>query len=152
MVPACMADNQTHGRPGREESKASRRAVTIGVILAFAFGLIVPAVILASSIDSGAATADGVHLTAAEEKGRELFAKTCYVCHTLKATNSVGHIGPNLDVRVGQELPTEAARRAIVLSAILEGRALGRGNMPADLYEGKQAEEVADFVAAVAGH
>lgn len=152
MVPACMAGEDPENRPEHRESKASQRAVTIGVILAFVFGLVAPAVILASNIDSGAATADGVHLNAEEEKGRELFSKTCYVCHTLKATKSVGRIGPNLDVKIGQEVPTEAARRALVLATILEGAAIGKGNMPADLYEGKEAEDIADFVAAVAGH
>jgi mono/diheme cytochrome c family protein len=147
-----MEDGPTNDKPKHQESKASQRAVTVGVILAFVFGLVVPALVLASNIDSGASTYKGVHLTAEQEKGRELFSKTCYVCHTLKATNSVGHIGPNLDVTIGQEIPTEAARRAIVLATILEGRALGKGNMPADLYEGKQAEDVASFVAAVAGH
>jgi len=38
-----------------------------------------------------------------------------------------------------------------VLNAILEGRARGLGQMPAQLYQGREAEEVADFVAAVAG-
>ena len=152
MVPTRMPDSPTQNKPKHQESKAGQRAVTAGVILAFAFGLIVPAVILADNIDSGGSTYKGVHLTAEEEKGRELFSKTCYVCHTLAATNSVGRVGPNLDVRIGQEIPTEAARRALVLATILEGRAIGRGNMPADLYEGKQAEDVADFVAAVAGH
>ena len=152
MVPACMADHSTKEKPEHQESKTSQRAVTIGVIVAFVFGLVVPALVLASNIDSGASTYKGVHLTAEEEKGRELFSRTCYVCHTLAATKSVGRIGPNLDVKVGQEIPTEAARRALVLATILEGEAIGKGNMPADLFEGKQAEDVADFVAAVAGH
>jgi len=39
-----------------------------------------------------------------------------------------------------------------VLSAISEGRARGLGQMPAGLYQGKEAEAVADFVAKVAGH
>ncbi len=39
-----------------------------------------------------------------------------------------------------------------MLNAIAEGRARGNGNMPAQLYQGKEAEAVADFVAAVAGH
>ena len=38
-----------------------------------------------------------------------------------------------------------------MLSAILEGRARGKGQMPALLYQGSEAEDVADFVAAVAG-
>jgi len=59
---------------------------------------------------------------------------------------------PNLDVRVGSDISTAAGRKALVLSAISEGRARGLGQMPALLYQGKEAEDVADFVAAVAGH
>ena len=40
---------------------------------------------------------------------------------------------------------------ALVLNAIEMGRARGAGNMPAGIYVGKQAEDVAKFVAAVAG-
>jgi heme/copper-type cytochrome/quinol oxidase subunit 2 len=95
------------------ESNTSQRAVLFSVALAFAFGLIVPVIVL---------------------------------------TNSVGRTGPNLDIRLGSQIPTEAGRRALVLNAIAEGRARGNGNMPAQLYQGKEAEAVADFVAAVAGH
>ena len=133
-------------------SKLTKHAITIGVALAFVFGLVVPAVVLTNNGESKASTADGVHLSKQEVKGRELFAHTCTVCHTLAAVNSVGRIGPNLDVRVGDDLTTPLLRRELVLSAIKEGRALGRGNMPALLYQGKEAEDVADFVAAVAGH
>jgi mono/diheme cytochrome c family protein len=135
------------------ESKASRRAVTSGVVLLFAFGLIVPALVLAANAEhKGSVAVGGLHLNAEQEKGRELFAHTCAVCHTLAATNSVGRIGPNLDVRVGDEISTPEGRKALVLNAIAEGRARGLGQMPAQLYQGKEAEEVASFVAAVAGH
>jgi mono/diheme cytochrome c family protein len=133
-------------------SKLTKHAITIGVALAFVFGLVVPALVLTSNGDSKASTADGVHLTSQETKGRELFAHTCAVCHSLAAVNAIERTGPNLDVRVGDDLTTPTLRRELVLSAIKEGRALGRGNMPALLYQGKEAEDVADFVAAVAGH
>jgi mono/diheme cytochrome c family protein len=135
-----------------EESKSSQRLITFVVVLMFAFGLIVPAWILIDNAESGASTVDGVHLNAEEQKGRELFAQKCVSCHTLSAVKSVGRIGPNLDIRVGKEVPTESERRALVLNTILEGKAEGRGNMPADLFVGKEAEDVAAFVAAVAGH
>ena len=93
-----------------------------------------------------------MHLTAEEIKGRELFAHTCTVCHTLAAVKSVGRIGPNLDVPRRRRHHDPAGRKAFVLNAIIEGRAHGLGNMPALLYQGKEAEDVADFVAAVAGH
>jgi mono/diheme cytochrome c family protein len=135
------------------ESEAGQRAVTIGIVLVFAFGLIVPGLVLASNAEHKASVAvGGLHLTAEQEKGRELFAHSCAFCHTLAATNSVGRIGPNLDVRVGDDIPTPEGRRALVLNAIAEGRARGLGQMPALLYQGKEAEDVASFVAAVAGH
>jgi mono/diheme cytochrome c family protein len=134
-------------------SKASRVSVTLGVTLLFAFGLAVPALVLAFNGDHKASVGiGGVHLNASEQKGRELFSKSCAVCHTLAATKSVGQIGPNLDVRVGADISTPAGRKALVLSAISEGRARGLGQMPALLYQGTEAQDVADFVAAVAGH
>jgi mono/diheme cytochrome c family protein len=138
---------------GHTESNASHRAVTYGVVLVFAVGLIVPALVLAHNAEDKASEAiGGVHLNAEEVKGRELFSHTCTVCHTLAAVKSVGRIGPDLDIRVGDDIATGAGRKALVLNAIEEGRARGNGNMPAQLYRGKEAEDVAAFVAAVAGH
>jgi mono/diheme cytochrome c family protein len=135
------------------ESKVGRRFVTLVVVLAFAFGLVIPALVLAHNGNDKASDAvGGVHLTAEQQKGRELFSHTCALCHTLQATKSIARIGPNLDVRVGDDISTAAGRRALVLNAILEGRARGLGQMPALLYQGKEAEDVASFVAAVAGH
>ncbi len=135
------------------ESKASQRIVTLAVVVLFAFGLAVPAIVLAFNGDHKASVAvGGLRLSSREQRGRELFAHSCAVCHTLAATKSVGRIGPNLDVRVGADVSTTSGRKALVLSAITEGRARGLGQMPALLYQGKEAEEVAEFVAAVAGH
>ena len=135
------------------ESKVGRRAVWLVVIIAFAFGLAIPALVLAhNGNDATSDASGGVHLNAGEQKGRELFSHTCALCHTLQATNSVARIGPNLDIRVGDDISTTAGRKALVLNAILEGRARGLGQMPALLYQGKEAEDVANFVAAVAGH
>jgi mono/diheme cytochrome c family protein len=126
--------------------------VTLGVVVLFAFGLAVPAIVLAFNGDHKASVAvGGVRLNHNEQKGRELFARSCGVCHTLAATKSVGQIGPNLDVRVGADISTPAGRKALVLNAIEEGRARGLGQMPALLYQGKEARDVAEFVAAVAG-
>jgi mono/diheme cytochrome c family protein len=135
------------------ESRAGQRLVTLGIIVLFAFGLAVPAIVLGFNGTHKASVAvGGLHLNHQEQKGRELFAHTCAVCHTLAATKSVGRTGPNLDIRVGVDITTAAGRKALVLNAIAEGRARGLGQMPALLYQGKEAEDVADFVAAVAGH
>jgi mono/diheme cytochrome c family protein len=135
------------------ESTIGQRLVTLGVTIVFAFGLVVPALVLAFNGEHKASVAvGGVHLNGEEQKGRELFAHACAVCHTLAAVKSVGRIGPNLDTRVGEDIATKAGRIALVENAIAEGRARGLGQMPALLYEGKEAQDVAKFVAAVAGH
>jgi mono/diheme cytochrome c family protein len=135
------------------ESKASGRFVAVAVTVLIVFGLAVPALVLAfNGNDKASVGVGGVHLNAKEQKGRELFSHSCAVCHTLAATKSVGQIGPNLDIRVGSDISTAAGRKALVLNAIQEGRARGLGQMPALLYQGKEAEDVAEFVAAVAGH
>jgi mono/diheme cytochrome c family protein len=135
------------------ESRIGQRLITLAIALVFAFGLAVPALVLAFNGDHKASVAvGGLRLSADQQKGRELFARSCAVCHTLSAVKSVGRIGPNLDVRVGNDISTPAGRKALVLGAIAEGRARGLGQMPAGLYQGKEAEQVASFVAAVAGH
>jgi mono/diheme cytochrome c family protein len=135
------------------ESTIGQRLVTLGIVVVFAFGLVVPALVLAFNGEHKASVAvGGVHLNGEEQKGRELFAHACTVCHTLAAVKSVGRTGPNLDIRVGDDIATPAGRIALVENAIMEGRARGLGQMPALLYEGKEAEDVAKFVAAVAGH
>ena len=83
------------------------------------------------------------NLTAAEKSGRELFGRRCANCHTLQAANAAAQVGPNLD----QLRPP----KALVLDAIKNGRARGNGQMAADLYEGRQADEVAAFVAKAVG-
>jgi mono/diheme cytochrome c family protein len=150
---AIRGGSRGAGESVGSESRLAQRAVTITIIIVCAAGLAIPALVLASNAEHKASVAiGGVHLNSDEQKGRELFAHTCVVCHTLAAVKSVGRIGPNLDIRVGDDIPTVEGRRALVLNAITEGRARGLGNMPAGLYVGKEAEDVADFVAAVAGH
>jgi mono/diheme cytochrome c family protein len=137
----------------RSDSKRNDRLVTLGIVAMFIFGLVVPAFVLADNgLHKASAGPAGIHLDANETKGRELFAHTCAVCHTLSAVKSVGRTGPNLDVLVGHQISTPAARKAFVQTTVLNGVDVGLGNMPAGLYEGKNAEDVAEFVAAVAGH
>jgi mono/diheme cytochrome c family protein len=135
------------------ESKVGQRLVIAGVALVFVFGLVVPALVLAfNGANKASVGVGGVHLNAEQQHGRVLFGQSCSSCHTLAGANAEGHIGPNLDVRVGSQIEKPAGRRALVLDAIANGRARGLGQMPALLYQGHDAEAIADFVAAVAGH
>jgi mono/diheme cytochrome c family protein len=147
-------------QPRQPESKAADRLLTAVLVVVCAFGLVVPALVLAFNGEHRASADLGVHLDANQQKGRELFSHACNLCHTLNGTNAVGRTGPNLDVlipTIASSLPSSSTqayldRKAFVLSAILEGRARGHGQMPALLYQGREAEDVAAFVAAVAGH
>ena len=82
-------------------------------------------------------------LTKAEATGRELFVKACSTCHTLAAAAADAHVGPNLDIL--------RPNAALVEYSIKNGFAVGRGQMPAGIYPGQQARDVAEFVAATAG-
>jgi mono/diheme cytochrome c family protein len=87
-------------------------------------------------------------LSPAEVRGRDLFVQHCGSCHTFDAAGTVGQIGPNLD--------DVAVNEADVLHAIRTGggrHAKGQetgpsGNMPKNLVTGKDAQDVAAFVAA----
>ena len=141
------------GRPpagSRRESRAASRGWGIGIgLVILVIGLGLPALVLATNHDDHAKRGPGgVELTSAEVNGRAMFATTCATCHTLAGSNSVGRVGPDLDdLIVGVQ-----NKKAFVLDAIKNGRANGNGNMPAGLFYGPEADEVAAYVAAVAGH
>lgn len=127
------------------ESRASRRTIGVVVVVLIAFGVAVPALVLAfNGADKASVGPGGVTLNAEQQHGRVLFATSCATCHTLRAAKAVGRVGPNLDIL--------RPPQALVLDAIAKGRARGMGQMPALLYQGRDAQAVASFVAAVAGH
>jgi mono/diheme cytochrome c family protein len=95
-----------------------------------------PSTTASSTASTGTTTTTGTpDFTAARMK----FATTCGGCHTLADAKTTGTVGPNLD----QLKPAEA----IVEHQI----AVGGGPMPAGLFKGQDAKDVAAYVAAVAG-
>lgn len=127
------------------ESPLARRIRTGAIGLIVAFGLGAPiAVAVANGTDKARVGPAGMTLTKNEATGRLLFARTCATCHTLAAAAAVGHVGPNLDIL----LPNEQ----LVAFSIQNGFSQGNGQMPAEIYTGQDARDVAQFVAAVAGH
>jgi mono/diheme cytochrome c family protein len=90
-------------------------------------------------------------LSQAELHGRQLFVDHCGSCHTLAAAGTVGQVGPNLgDIAVNEADVLHAIRTGGGRHA--KGQETGpSGNMPRNLVTGKDAQDVAAFVAANAG-
>lgn len=149
VAAAFSGGRRQSGRPPGP-TRRNRRWVGIGVgIAVLLLGVLVPALVIASARDTKKAPG-GVQLSANDEAGREIFAQRCATCHTLAAANAVGKVGPNLDQLIGGLDPK--GQKAFILNAIQQGRARGSGQMPAGLVDGQDAQNVAAFVAAVAGH
>jgi mono/diheme cytochrome c family protein len=141
---------QTTSRSGSRLLNSTLVCVYIGGAIAL------PLVFIIGNHDNSNAQVGGIKMTAQEQVGRELFGEHCAVCHTLAADNAVGKTGPNLD----QIKPP----KSLVLHTIANGclqKLVGKnynsiclayGNMPADIVQGRQAQDIAAFVGRVAGH
>ena len=127
---------QSQSRRGR------RTTAAVIVIVCLAFGVALPAIVIANDESQSKAGRADIKLTAAEKRGRELFGHTCNQCHTLAASKTVGRVGPNLD--------DLRPPKSLVLNAVEQGRARGVGRMPAALLQGQDAQDVAAYVASVA--
>jgi cytochrome c553 len=109
------------------------------------FGLVVPSLVLANKEEEagGVGALRSEAMTASEERGKAIFKQTCASCHSLAAVNARGVTGPSLD-QIGEVTPER------ILNAIKNG-GTGQGLMPAGLLEGQEAQDVANYVAKVAG-
>lgn len=140
------------GTAGTRQAKRSHRLALVGgSVVALAFGLGIPALVLAYNADSQSKGAPGgLALTASQQNGRKVFAKNCATCHVLAAANAVGRVGPSLDAII-PPIPEKKAKIAFIDDAIANGRARGQGQMPKGLIDGSDQAEVSDFVAVAAG-
>jgi mono/diheme cytochrome c family protein len=130
----------------RTPSRRGRRGATLLFVLAILLlGVAVPAAVIATDKSRDSIPEANVKkLTDLQLRGRELFSQRCKNCHTLAAAKATARVGPNLD--------DLRPPKALVLDAIKNGRANGNGNMAAGLFEGEDAEAVAQFVAVAVGN
>jgi cbb3-type cytochrome c oxidase subunit III len=97
--------------------------------------------------------------------GQQLFTQKCAACHTLAAAGTTGTIGPNLDNAFAASRQ-EGYPQSSIENVVLDQIRLGSGPiatyttskhftqqtpMPANLVTGKDAVDVAAYVASVAG-
>jgi mono/diheme cytochrome c family protein len=127
------------------QSRGSRRfALGVFLIAVAVLGIGVPAAVIAA-VNNGddIPAANVTNLTEAQKHGRELFGDRCSACHTLAASDAVAQVGPNLD-----ELKPNAK---FVETTIKNGKSAGNGQMPAGIYSGQDAKDVAAYVAKAVG-
>ena len=90
-------------------------------------------------------------------RGKELFVEGCGSCHALADAGTTGNIGPNLDFAFVQsridglgENTIQQVVRGQIAYPVVDPPTEAPG-MPADIFEGQDAEDVATYVASVAG-
>jgi cbb3-type cytochrome c oxidase subunit III len=101
----------------------------------------------------------GVAEGGSTQSGKALFTASCARCHTLGAAGANGKIGPNLDEAFaamrgpGHDTHFEESTiRQVVADQIKYPAQRDEGpNMPADLVKGSAVDDVAAYVASVAG-
>jgi mono/diheme cytochrome c family protein len=91
-------------------------------------------------------------------RGRQLFTSKCATCHALKEAGSTATVGPDLDAAFAQARASGEDPDTIagVVKAQVENPRPSNGNpsvsMPADLVTGEDLDDVASYVAGVAGN
>lgn len=147
--------SKVRARSARPSRGANRVVGVVFTLVAIGFGVALPLALLVGNHTHANGQVGGVKLNAAERHGRELFGNHCAVCHTLAASNAIGKVGPNLD--------TLKPSQSIVMHTIVKGclpnassssaqACLGQGVMPANVVTGQDAQDVAQYVAKVAGN
>jgi len=91
------------------------------------------------------------HPTANVVQGKQLFVAKCGSCHTLSHAGTQGTVGPNLDDAFARARVDGEKSTAIqgLVSYWIEYPNV-QGAMPAQLYSGQKAQDVAAYVATVA--
>jgi cbb3-type cytochrome c oxidase subunit III len=90
-------------------------------------------------------------------RGKDLFVKNCGACHTLRDAGTTGKIGPDLDYAfvqsringLGEDTILQVVRAQIAYPVTTPST--GAPGMPANIVEGQDADDVATYVASVAG-
>lgn len=90
-------------------------------------------------------------------EGKKLFVASCGSCHTLRDAGTAGTIGPDLDYAfvqsridgLGDDTILQVVRAQIAYPVTTPST--GAPGMPANILEGQEADNVATYVASVAG-
>jgi mono/diheme cytochrome c family protein len=119
--------------------------------------LLASAALLAGGVGAGCDTQEDADL----ERGRTLFQNNCGTCHALAEAGTAATIGPDLDASFAAARAVDMDQdtiEGVVQTQIENPRTINPDNpyydrtfMPADIVQGQDAEDVAAYVASVAG-
>jgi len=105
---------------------------------------------LAAALTAAGCGTGGKATSGDVQNGKKLFTSTCAGCHSLADANAQGKIGPDLDAAFASDRHQGFAQDSIQ-NVVLDQIRLAQGKMPPNLVHGQDAEDVAAYVAGVAG-
>ena len=82
--------------------------------------------------------------------GKQLFNQKCAGCHTLADAGAQGKVGPSLDDAFAPDRK-QGFKDSSIRDLVLDQIRFAQGKMPPMLVKGQDAQDVAGYVAAVAG-
>lgn len=135
-------------RDAADDTIRRRRQAVVLVLLGLAASLTLAA--CGGTVGYSEGTGDRI-------RGKELFVQGCGSCHALADAGTTATIGPNLDYAfvqsrldgLGEETIQQVVRSQIAYP--VTDPPTDAPGMPADIFEGQDAEDVATYVASVAG-
>ena len=83
-------------------------------------------------------------------RGKQLFQQKCASCHTLADAKTTGAVGPNLDDAFACA-EHQGFKRSTIRDVVRGQIDYASPPMPRELVKGQQADDVADYIATVAG-
>jgi cbb3-type cytochrome c oxidase subunit III len=105
---------------------------------------------LATALLAAGCGAGGISKSGDTDKGKTLFLAKCGGCHTLAAAGSHGTQGPNLDDAFAYDR-RQGFKQVTIEQVVRDQIELAEPPMPANLVTGTDADDVAAYVALVAG-
>jgi mono/diheme cytochrome c family protein len=111
----------------------------------------------AAAVLAGCGTVGHTSAAGDSQRGKELFVDNCGSCHALADAGTTGTIGPDLDDAFRQS--REAGLGQSTIAQVVRGQIAypivdpptEQPGMPADIVTGRDADDVASYVADVAG-
>jgi cbb3-type cytochrome c oxidase subunit III len=128
----------------RSRPSGRRRSLRRSLLRA---GLLALAALALVGCGTGGLVSEGAEIP----EGKLLFTQKCGSCHTLRDAGTRGTIGPNLDDAFAG--PREEGFEEDTIEEVVRHQIdYAAAPMPRDLVKGQQADDVAAYVAAVAGN